>query len=336
MIVQNPPPPTVRHAAARAGPRSAHKGRAPGAVESPRAGRKPDRKPKGCGAREVGIAFLWAAAITTPVLGIGARRIYSDWAAREQAHAAVVEAGLAHERLVAAPAGGTLPVDVATLGRDLFQTSCVACHGPTGTGVAGLGLDLTESDFVAAQSDGQLLAFLATGRPEAKPPMPARGGNPDLSDSDLNALAVYLRGLQDPRRMPELPEMVVVVAETTEEEAAADLAAAGGDAELAEFIASGRKLFATSCASCHGKDARGLPSLGVDLVDSAFRRGLDEEALLAFIQRGRDPSDPGSKTGIAMPPKGGNPALSEDDIFDIIDYLTSLDPSAGGAASGTQ
>jgi len=289
------------------------------------------RKPKGCGAREVGIAFLWAAAITAPILGLGARRIYSDWAAREQAYQAVVQAGLAHERLIAAPAGETLPLDVATLGRDLFQTTCVACHGADAKGVTGLGRDLTISDFVALHSDSELLAFLATGRPAALPPMPARGGNEDLSDSDLGALVTYLRGLQDPRRMPELPEMVVVVAETTEEEAAADLAAAGGDAELAEYIASGRRLFASACASCHGKDARGLPNLGVDLVNSEFRRGLDEEALLAFIQRGRDPSDPESKTGIAMPPKGGNPALPEDDIWDIIDYLTSLDPEAGGA-----
>ncbi len=331
MIVQTPPrptrPDTEAHAAEQA--LNGHSKRT-GKPASRRRRRR--RNPKGCGAREVGIAFLWAAAITAPIVGLGARRIHGEWAAREAAYQAVVQAGLAHENLIAAPAGEALPLDVATLGRDLFHTNCVACHGADAKGVMGLGRDLTTSDFVAQQSDGDLLAFLVTGRPEALPPMPPRAGNPDLSDDELSALVVYMRGLQDPRRMPELPEMVIAEVETTEDEAAADLEAAGGDAELAAYIASGRKLFATSCASCHGKDARGLPSLGVDLVNSEFLRGLDDEALLAFIQRGRDPSDPESKTGIAMPPKGGNPALSEDDIWDIIDFLRSLDPQAGAAA----
>lgn len=297
--------------------------------------RPPRREPKGCGAREVGIAFVWAAAITAPIVGFGAKRIYDDWSAREQAYQAVQQAAMAHENLIAAPAAEMLPLDVATLGRDLFQTTCVACHGKDAKGVTGLGRDLTTSDFVTLQSDSALLAFLSTGRPEALPPMPPRGGNPDLSDSDLNAIVTYMRGLQDPRRMPELPEMVIAEVETTEEEAAADLEAAGGDAELAEYIASGRKLFATNCSSCHGKDAKGLPNLGVDLVNSEFRLGLDDEALMEFIQRGRDPSDAKSLTGVAMPPKGGNPALSEDDIWDIIDYLNSLNPSTVAASEGS-
>src|SRR5690606_16059046 len=124
----------------------------------------------------------------------------------EQAYQAVQQAAMAHENLLAAPAGETLPVDVATVGRDLFHTTCVACHGQDARGVAGLGRDLTTSDFVALRSDSELQAFLAEGRADVTPPMPPRGGNPDLTDEDLSAIVVYMRGLQDPRRMPELPE----------------------------------------------------------------------------------------------------------------------------------
>ena len=50
----------------------------------------------------------------------------------------------------------------------------------------------------------------------------------------------------------------------------------------------------------------------------------DDDALLAFIKQGRSPSDPKNTTGIQMPPKGGNPAMSDDDILDVIAYLRTM------------
>src|SRR5690606_37322758 len=80
-----------------------------------RAAPPPRRKPSGCGARGVGIAFAWAMAITAPIVGLGAKRIYDGYSAREQAYQAVQQAALAHEHLIAAPAAEVLPLDVATL-----------------------------------------------------------------------------------------------------------------------------------------------------------------------------------------------------------------------------
>jgi disulfide bond formation protein DsbB len=102
------------------------------------------------------------------------------------------------------------------------------------------------------------------------------------------------------------------------------LAAAGGDPELAEYIASGARLYTASCIACHGAGGTGVKGNGKPLANSSFVRGLDDEGLLKFIQRGRDPSDPANTTGVGMPAKGGNPALSEDDMLDIISYLRSL------------
>jgi disulfide bond formation protein DsbB len=93
------------------------------------------------------------------------------------------------------------------------------------------------------------------------------------------------------------------------------------------LVEQGQQLF-TLCAACHGPDARGVPNLGKDLVASEFVHTLSDEELLAFIKTGRPMWDPLNTTGIDMPPKGGNPALTDDDILAIIAYVRTL--SAGG------
>lgn len=96
--------------------------------------------------------------------------------------------------------------------------------------------------------------------------------------------------------------------------------------------AKGRDLFMATCTACHGPNARGLPHLGKDLVTSAFVAKLSDADLVAFIKRGRDPSDPLNTTGVAMPPKGGNPALSDADILSIVAYLRSIHEPAATVA----
>jgi glucose/arabinose dehydrogenase len=65
-----------------------------------------------------------------------------------------------------------------------------------------IGKNLLDNLFVQSQSDLELLAFLRVGRAADDPAntsgiaMPAMGGNPNLSQNDLNLLVVYLRHLQ--------------------------------------------------------------------------------------------------------------------------------------------
>lgn len=92
----------------------------------------------------------------------------------------------------------------------------------------------------------------------------------------------------------------------------------GGDA------GNGEELFAATCASCHGEDATGLEGLGKDLTNSAFADGLGDAELAAFIVAGRTADDPANTTGVAMPPKGGNPSLTDDEIDDLVAYLRTL------------
>ncbi len=88
--------------------------------------------------------------------------------------------------------------------------------------------------------------------------------------------------------------------------------------------AMGKTKFEGTCASCHGMDAKGLPGLGKDLTISTFAKGLSDPDLLLFVTKGRPATDPANTTKVDMPPRGGNPALKDQDLADIISYVRTL------------
>ena len=109
------------------------------------------------------------------------------------------------------------------------------------------------------------------------------------------------------------------------------LAACGGGGAAATPTGSlngdathGAQVFAGTCSSCHGPDAKGLPGLGKDLTTSTFVKGLTDEQLLAFVKTGRPASDPANTTGVDMPPRGGNPALTDKDLTDAIAFIRTI------------
>ena len=67
-----------------------------------------------------------------------------------------------------------------------------------------------------------------------------------------------------------------------------------------------------------------MAGLGKDLTTSEFVQEQSDDELVTFIKTGRPSSDPLNTTGIDMPPKGGNPALTDDDIYNIVAYLRSI------------
>ncbi len=115
--------------------------------------------------------------------------------------------------------------------------------------------------------------------------------------------------------------------------AAALIAACGGGAPAATPTPEGPKgdpmvgktNYDATCSACHGPDGKGITGLGKDLTTSTFAIGLSDADLIAFVLKGRDTSDPANTTGVAMPPKGGNPALDETDLLDIIAYIRTLE-----------
>ncbi len=91
-------------------------------------------------------------------------------------------------------------------------------------------------------------------------------------------------------------------------------------------IAHGSEIYKGTCATCHGGDAKGIDGLGRSLVNNEFIQSMSEQDLATFIKVGRDRDDPDNTTGVDMPPKGGNPSLTEQDLNDVSAYLKSLNP----------
>lgn len=95
----------------------------------------------------------------------------------------------------------TYPLETVKEGRTLYQASCFSCHNVGAAGVTGhrIGKDLSDNAFVQERTDEELLKFLQDGRAATDPEnvtgyeMPARGGNPNLSNEDLLKIIAYIK-----------------------------------------------------------------------------------------------------------------------------------------------
>ncbi len=103
-----------------------------------------------------------------------------------------------------------------------------------------------------------------------------------------------------------------------------DDGANGNNPPSAGDAAAGEEIYSSTCAACHGADATGIDGLGKNLHNNAFVNGLSDAELLDFLEEGRLADHPDNETGVAMPPKGGNPSLDDDDLLDVVAYLRTL------------
>ena len=97
------------------------------------------------------------------------------------------------------------PVEVSLgnpeAGKGQYDMICIACHGPGGEGIEGLGKPFTTSTFLAEKSDAEMVEFIKTGRPSSDPlnttgvDMPPKGGNPALTDEQILDIIAYVRTL---------------------------------------------------------------------------------------------------------------------------------------------
>ncbi len=79
-------------------------------------------------------------------------------------------------------------------GQRVYEQVCAGCHGADGSGAMPGVPDFTDRDGPLAKPDAVLLRNTISGvqRPGTMP-MPARGGNPALTDDELRATLAYLR-----------------------------------------------------------------------------------------------------------------------------------------------
>lgn len=84
----------------------------------------------------------------------------------------------------------------AVEGKVLYETTCIACHGPKAQGAIPGVPNLAQGGSLA-KPDAELAANILNGFQSKGSPMamPAKGGNPNLTAADAQALVVYLRAL---------------------------------------------------------------------------------------------------------------------------------------------
>lgn len=80
-------------------------------------------------------------------------------------------------------------------GQQVYQQTCVACHGANGKGLVPGTPNFNAEDGVLTKSDTVLIKHVMEGfqSPGSPMAMPAKGGNPSLTEEDIRAVIDYLR-----------------------------------------------------------------------------------------------------------------------------------------------
>jgi len=175
-------------------------------------------------------------------------------------------------------------------GEEIVKSTCAACHQ---AGVANAPKIGDKAAWAPRIKTG-LNTLVATAT-KGKGAMPPKGGNSSLTDEEVTRAVVYMAnqagaGFKEPAAPKAKP-------------AAGQQAAAGGD---------GKAVFDKVCTVCHTAGVAGAPKLG-DKAAWAPRIKTGMDSLMQSVIKGKG----------AMPPKAGNPALSDAEIRAGIEYMVS-------------
>jgi len=82
---------------------------------------------------------------------------------------------------------------------------------------------------------------------------------------------------------------------------------------------AGEKVYARVCMTCHGPQGEGISGRSEDMTKSELIASRTDQELVDFIKLGGAPDRP-----LVMLPKAGNPALIDQNLYDIVAYLRVL------------
>nr|CAA6821480.1 MAG: Cytochrome c5 [uncultured Thiotrichaceae bacterium] len=226
------------------------------------------------------------------------------------------------------PVGSVVAVDktvapIARTGEEIYNAVCISCHA------AGV-LDAPKLEQAAwAERAAKGLKGLMDSALNGLNQMPARGGDPSLTDEEMQDAVLYMTdkaGLDFAADAGEKADSAPVekTAETAPvaESPAAKEAPAASSAPVAKAIETptaqaaphssidGRKIYQGICFSCHDSGIANSPKPGDKAVwEPRIAAGVP--ALYDSVIKGKG----------AMPAKGGNPALSDDEIKAAVDWM---------------
>lgn len=227
-----------------------------------------------------------------------------------------------------APVAGFELVDanaprVYKTGEQVFAAVCTACHTAGVAGAPKVGDKAAWGPFIQGGFDAMLDVAL-----HGKGAMPAKGGNPALSDFEVARAVVYMAN----KSGGDLPEPAEPKPETgPETEAAADAAAVPtapaaampanppvapapepAPDQAAAVNPAGEALYKSTCFACHGTGVANAPKFGDKAAWAPYiATGLDSMVKVAINGKG------------VMPPKGGATTASEDDIRAAVQYMVN-------------
>jgi mono/diheme cytochrome c family protein len=80
-------------------------------------------------------------------------------------------------------------------GEEIYNQTCIACHGGNGKGTVPGAPDLTKENGVLSQSDELVTQHITEGfqSPGSPMAMPPKGGNSNLTGADIRAVLSYMR-----------------------------------------------------------------------------------------------------------------------------------------------
>ncbi len=191
-------------------------------------------------------------------------------------------------------------------GKQVVETVCAACHATGALNAPKIG-----DKGAWAKRLAQGYEMLAQNAVKGIRQMPPRGGNPDLTDTEIARAVAYMAN-QAGANFKE-PESKPAPAPKPEATATAPAAATTAAAPAKDDAAKGKSVYDATCMACHAAGVAGAPKAG-DKTVWAPRIKTGMEALYTSALKGKN----------AMPPKGGNMSLADADVKAAVDYLVSL------------
>jgi mono/diheme cytochrome c family protein len=130
-----------------------------------------------------------------------------------------------------------------------------------------------------------------------------------------------------------VPALVALTAITTLADSSPSPSPSGAASALPGDPVKGATLYAQNCATCHGASLEGGIGAVLNPIDKlpGVPNSLDPNFLIDVITNGRTPQ-PGDPKQIAMPPKGGNGSLTDQDVKDLAAYIIQQNSVGAGAA----
>jgi cytochrome c5 len=268
-------------------------------------------------------------------IGVGvyflANSVYSDFEASQRDDAAlaarvapvgqlntsgeaVTVASTAAAPAAAAPtaAGDSAVVAVASSpGEATYNKVCIVCHGQGIAGAPKTG-DAAAWEARIAQGKDTLYKHAIEGYQGQAGVMPAKGGAADLSDDDVKAAVDFMLGGGAPAA-PAAP----AAAEPAAQAAPAAEAPAAAAPAVADTGAKGKEIYDGVCFVCHTPGAAGAPKVG-DAAAWGPRVAQGNDVLYDHAINGFM-----GQAGM-MPPKGGRPDISDDDVKAAVDYMVNV------------